>query len=209
MIFAHTDLQLSESREGVITQRVDSVVFQVEFSQTWAGREGAVREGGQTVWPQPEDTKCGENGTSSRGYLWNLENKTSLCIRSWLTSCFLRFIYNHCWLCGHCAGRQKPCFLWGQSHRSLGRPGRRTRTDWRTGYWETTGPKDRQKTWKPLELWWFPVKGHLLNRKFVSPLWSPPVSQTLHPLWDLNFFFQHFKQNFLIFLTACVKIKSV
>lgn len=49
MIFAHTDLQLSESREGVITQRVDSVVFQVEFSQTWAGREGAVREGGQTV----------------------------------------------------------------------------------------------------------------------------------------------------------------
>lgn len=74
--------------------------------------------------------------------------------------------------------------------------------------------------WKPLELWWFPVKCHLLNRKFVSLLWSPPVSQTLIITYYLlllltltimgfKLFFQHFKQNFLIFLTACVKIKNV
>ncbi|KAF3855501.1 hypothetical protein F7725_016224 [Dissostichus mawsoni] len=55
------DLQLAESGEGVVTQRNHGVALQVEFSQRWAGGEGSIREGGQAVRPQPEDTEAGED----------------------------------------------------------------------------------------------------------------------------------------------------
>ena len=59
----------------MVAQRVDGVVFQVEFSESRTGRKGAVGEGCQTVRPQPEDAEAGQLRGHSGGHFWNLERR--------------------------------------------------------------------------------------------------------------------------------------
>lgn len=57
----------------MVAQRVNGIVVQVEFSQSGTGREGAIREGPQTVRPQSENTEAGQDWRNAGGHLWNLD----------------------------------------------------------------------------------------------------------------------------------------
>ena len=71
----HTDLQFAESRKGIIAQRDDVVVFQVEFGETGTGGEGAIQEGRQQVRPQSEDIEGGQDRSDAGDHLWNLSSQ--------------------------------------------------------------------------------------------------------------------------------------
>lgn len=67
-----THLQTAESAEGVVAQGLDGVVVQVELGQSRTGGEAAVREGGEEVGAQPQNSEGGQDRSGAGGHQGNL-----------------------------------------------------------------------------------------------------------------------------------------